>query len=187
VGLKFNEAHQLLVYTDDVNLLEDNLDTIEKNTEALIDASKEVGLEINVEKTKHVLLSRHQNAGQNRDIKITNRLFANVSQFRYFGTTVTNQDLTQEKIKRRLNFGNACYHSVQHLLSYRLLSKNEKIRIYKYLIVNTVYCNCFVIFLFIFYYLLFYLNSKNLNFKILNDSKGNKNTNIFHNKQRITK
>jgi hypothetical protein len=70
VGLKLNGAHQLQAYADDVNLLEDNIDTIEKNTEALIDASKEVGLEINVEKTKSMLLSRHQNVGENRDIKI---------------------------------------------------------------------------------------------------------------------
>jgi hypothetical protein len=61
VGLKLNGTHQLLAYSDDVNLLGDNMDTIKKNTETLIDASKEVGLEINVEKTKYMLLSRHQN------------------------------------------------------------------------------------------------------------------------------
>jgi hypothetical protein len=88
--------------------------------------SKEVGLEINVEETKYMLLSRHQNGGQNRDIKIANRSFENVSQFRYLGTTVTNQNLIQEEIKRRLNSDNACYHSVQNLLSSRL-SKNLKI------------------------------------------------------------
>jgi hypothetical protein len=49
VGLKLNETHQLLAYADDVNLLGDNVDTIKKNTETLIDAGKEVGLEINVE------------------------------------------------------------------------------------------------------------------------------------------
>jgi hypothetical protein len=69
VGLKLNGTHQLLAYTDDVNLLGDNTDTIKKNIETLTDASKEVGLEINVEKTKYMLLSRHQNIGQNRDIK----------------------------------------------------------------------------------------------------------------------
>jgi hypothetical protein len=54
-----------------VNLLGDNIDTINKNTETLIDASKEVGLEVNVEKTKYMLVSRDQNAGQNQEI--TNR------------------------------------------------------------------------------------------------------------------
>jgi hypothetical protein len=52
VGLKLNGTHQLLAYADDVNLLGDNIDTVKKNTETLIDASKEVGLEINVRKTK---------------------------------------------------------------------------------------------------------------------------------------
>jgi hypothetical protein len=90
VGLKLNGTHQLLAYTDDVNLLGDNIDTIEKNTETLIDASNKVGLEINIEKTKYMLLSRHQNVGQNRDVKIANRSFVNVSQFKYLGATVTN-------------------------------------------------------------------------------------------------
>jgi hypothetical protein len=86
VGLKLDGTHQLLAYTDNVNLLGDNIDTIKKNTETLIDVSKEVGLEINVEKTKYMLLSRQQNVGQNRDMKIANRSFENVSQFRYLGT-----------------------------------------------------------------------------------------------------
>jgi hypothetical protein len=58
-----------------------------------------------------MLPSRHQNAGQNHDIKIANRCFENVAQFRYFGTTEKNQSLIQEEMKRRLNSGNACYHS----------------------------------------------------------------------------
>jgi hypothetical protein len=60
------------------------------NTWTLIDASKEANLEINMEKTKYMLLSYHQNAGQNRDMKIVNRSFENVSQFKYLWTTVTN-------------------------------------------------------------------------------------------------
>jgi hypothetical protein len=115
-----NGTHQLPACADDVNLLgDDNIDTIEKNTETLTDANKEVGLEINVEKTKNILLSRHQNVGQNRNIKIANRSFENVSKFKYLGTTVTNQKSIQEEIKRRLSSGNACYHSVQSLLSSR--------------------------------------------------------------------
>jgi hypothetical protein len=81
-----------------------------------------------------MLLSRHQNAGQIHNIKIGDRSFENVAQFKYLGTTVTNKNLIGEEIKRRLNSGNACYHSVQNLLSSRLLSKNVKIRIYKTII-----------------------------------------------------
>jgi hypothetical protein len=116
VGLKLNGTHKLLAYAYDVNLLGDNIDTIKKNTETLIDACMELGLEIYVEKTKYMLVSRHQNVGQNRNIKIANRSFENVSQLKYLETIVINQNLMQE-IKWRLNFGNACYHSVQNLLS----------------------------------------------------------------------
>jgi hypothetical protein len=78
VRLKLNATHQLQAYADDVNLLGENIDTIKKNAEALIDASKEVGLEIYIEKTKYTLLSRQQNVGQNRDMKMANRSFENV-------------------------------------------------------------------------------------------------------------
>jgi hypothetical protein len=73
-----------------------------------------------------MLLSRHQNAGQNHDTKIANRSYENVSQFIYLGTTVTNNNLIQEEIKKRLNSFNACYHSVKKYLSSRLLSENVK-------------------------------------------------------------
>jgi hypothetical protein len=89
-----------------------------------------------------MLLSRHQNVGQNRDIDIANRSFENVSQFKYLEMTVTNQNLIQEEIKRRLNSGNACYHSVHSLLSSHLLSKNVKIRIYKTIILPVVLYGC---------------------------------------------
>jgi hypothetical protein len=86
-------------------------------------------------------VSRHQNAGQSYDIKIANRCFENVAKFRYLGT-ITNQNLIQEKIKRRLNSSNACYHSVQNLLPSRWLSKNIKIRIYKNIIFSVVLYGC---------------------------------------------
>jgi hypothetical protein len=88
VGLKLNRKNQLLADADDVDLLGDNIDTIKKNTETLIDASKEVSTDINAEKTNNMLLFRHQNAGQICDVKIANRLFENVSEFKYLGTTV---------------------------------------------------------------------------------------------------
>jgi hypothetical protein len=78
-----------------------------------------------------MLLSHHQNAGQNHNIKIGDRTFENAAHFKYFEKTVINQNLIQEKIKRRLNSGNACYHSVHNPLSFRLLYKSVKIRIYK--------------------------------------------------------
>jgi hypothetical protein len=65
-----------------------------------------------------------------------------VEQFRYFETIITNQNLIQEEIKRRLNSGNACYHSVHNLLPSRLLSKNIKIRIYKTIILPLVLNGC---------------------------------------------
>jgi hypothetical protein len=89
-----------------------------------------------------MLLSHHQNAAQNQDIKIGNKWFENVAQFRYMGTAITNQNTIQEKIKRGLNSSNACYHSVQNLLSLRLLSKNIKIRIYKTIILPVVLYGC---------------------------------------------
>jgi hypothetical protein len=75
MGLKFNGTHELLVCADDVNLMGDNIDITRKNTETLIDVSKDVDLVINVEKTKYMLLSRHQNAGHNHDMKIANGCF----------------------------------------------------------------------------------------------------------------
>jgi hypothetical protein len=89
-----------------------------------------------------MLVSWDQNAGQNREINIGNRSYENVSRFKYLGTTVTNQNLTQEEINRRLSSGKACYHSVQNLLSSLLLSKNVKVRIYKIIILPVVLYGC---------------------------------------------
>jgi hypothetical protein len=82
VGEELNVTRQFLAYGGDVNLLRDNINTVKKNSGTLIDVSKEVCQEINIE-NKYMLLSHHQNAGQNYNVKIANRLFENVSQFRY--------------------------------------------------------------------------------------------------------
>jgi hypothetical protein len=68
-----------------------------------------------------MLMSRGQNVEQSREIDIGNRSFDDVSQFKYLGTTVRNQNLIQKEINKRSNFGNACYRSVQNFLSSRLL------------------------------------------------------------------
>jgi hypothetical protein len=136
--MKMNRTHQLLAYAYDVNLLGDNIDTVNKNTETLKDASKEVSLEVNVEKTKYMVVPHYQNADQNWDIKIGNRSFENVSKFKYLRMKVTNQNFIQEEIERRLDSGNACYNSVQNLLSSHLFPKSLKIGINKTIILPVV-------------------------------------------------
>jgi hypothetical protein len=75
-----------------VNLLADNIDTEKKNTETLIETSKEVGLEVNAEKTREMLMFRHRNAKQNYDIMIASGFFETVAQFKHLRTTVTKQN-----------------------------------------------------------------------------------------------
>ena len=73
-------------------------------------------------------MSGDQNAGQSHSIKTDNSSFERVEEIKYLGTTLTNQNSIQEEIKSRLKSGNACYHLVKNRLSYKLLSKNKKIR-----------------------------------------------------------
>jgi hypothetical protein len=68
---------------------------------------------------------------QSHNIKIANRSFENAAECRYFGITVTDQNLINGEIKSRLNLGNACYHLVQTLWSSTLLYKNVEIKMYK--------------------------------------------------------
>jgi hypothetical protein len=94
--------------------------------------------EVNPEKTKYMLVSRCQKAGQRQSIKTGNRSVEDVAKFKYLGTTLTDQNCILEEIKSRLNSGNACYHSVQSLLSSCLLSRNLKDKIYKTIILPVV-------------------------------------------------
>jgi hypothetical protein len=105
VGLELNGTHQLLIYADDVNLLDDSINIIKKNIETLLEAGGDVGLGINAEKTKYVIMSRHQNSGQNQNIRIANESFENVAKFKYWGTTLKNRKDIHDEIKSRLNQG----------------------------------------------------------------------------------
>ena len=74
-----------------------------------------------------------------QSVRIDNSTFERVEGFKYLGTTLTNQNSIAEEIKSVLRSGNACYHSVQSLLSSRLLSKNLKIKIYRTIILPVVF------------------------------------------------
>jgi hypothetical protein len=78
-------------------------------------------LEIYAENTKFMIMPCNQNSGQNQKKKTANESLENVAKFIYFGTTLTNQNDIHDKIKSKLNSGNSCYHSVQNLLSFRLI------------------------------------------------------------------
>ena len=101
-------------------------------------ASKEIGLEVNADRTKYMVMSRDQKAGPSHSWKIDNSSLARVEEFKYYGTTLKNQNSIQEEIKSRLNSGTACFHSVQNLLSSSLLPKNLKIKIYRTIILPVV-------------------------------------------------
>jgi hypothetical protein len=122
VCLELNGTHQLLSYGDDTTSLDGSINAIKENTETLLEASRDVGLEINAEKSKYMIMSCHRNSGQNQNIKIANESIENVAKFKYLGATLTNQNNIHDEINIRLNSGNVCYYSVQNLLPSRLRS-----------------------------------------------------------------
>ena len=95
-SLKLNGTQQLLVYADDVNILEGSVHIIRK----VVD-SKETGLEVNADKNKYMVMSREHFARRSHNIKIHNSSLERVEQFKYLGATLTNKNYTQEEIKGR--------------------------------------------------------------------------------------
>ena len=87
-------------------------------------------------------MSRDQHAGRIQSVRIDDSTFERVEEFKYLGTTLTNQNYIPGEIKCRLRSGNACYHSVQNLLYSRLVSKNLKIKIYRTIILPVVLYGC---------------------------------------------
>jgi len=141
-GLKLNGTHQLLAYADHINILGESIHTVKENAEALVAATRETWLKVSADKTKYMVMSQDQNAGQIQSVRIDNSTFKNVYEFKYLGTTLTNQNSIVEEIKSRLSSGNSCYHSMQNLLSSRLLLKNLKIKVNGTIILPVVLYVC---------------------------------------------
>jgi hypothetical protein len=89
-----------------------------------------------------MLVLRYQETGQKHSIYIVNGSLEDVEKFKYFGTTLTDQNCVHEEIKSRLNSGNACCRSFQSRLSFRLLSRNVKVKIHKTAVLQVVLCGC---------------------------------------------
>jgi hypothetical protein len=142
-SLKLNGTFQLSVYADDVNIFGASAHTVKKPADALNVASKEMGLDVNADKSMYIVTSRDQNAGRSRNMKIHNSSFERMEQFRYLGEkTLTALNYIQEQFKNRLKPANAYYHSAQNLLSFSLLSKNIRNEIHKNIILPVVLYGC---------------------------------------------
>ena len=133
LGLDMNGIHQVLAYADDVNSIGDDITTIERYAEVLLNVCKDIVLAVNKGKTKYT----ETGSLRNEHIRIGCNSYEKVKTL-YLGSLVTNQNSIQEEIKCRLKAGNSCYYSVQTLLSSRPLSKNLKIKIYKTIILPVV-------------------------------------------------
>jgi hypothetical protein len=98
-GFKLNDTYQLLIYAYDVNILGGNVRTINENIEPLVIASKEIGLEVNADKTKYMVIFRDQISGRSHNMKIDSKSLEKVEEFRYLDITLTNQILFVKKLR----------------------------------------------------------------------------------------
>jgi hypothetical protein len=101
--------------------------TIKAKAEAVVVASTEIGLDVNADKTKYVVMSRDQNPRPCYRITTDNSFFERMEEFKYWGTTLTYQNSIQEEIKGRLESVKACYNSQHKRMFSNLLSNNLKI------------------------------------------------------------
>ena len=92
-----------------------------ENSEALVVASKEIGLEVNADKTEYMVMSWDQNAGQSYSVKTDNSSLQRVEQLKNLATTLTNQNSIQEEIKCSMESENACYHSLQNFFVFKFV------------------------------------------------------------------
>jgi hypothetical protein len=123
--LKLNGTHQLLVYADDVKCIGWKR-TYYKKTLALVVGSKEIGLEVNADKTNHMVMSRDQNAGRSHSVKTDNCSFDGMEVCKYLVIALTNKNSVQEEIKSRLKSENACYYSPQNYFFFQFAIQRYK-------------------------------------------------------------
>ena len=98
-SLKVNGSHQFLAYADAVNIQGGSIHTLQENAETLVAATRVIGLEVNADKTKYMVMSREQNAGRMHSVRTDNNTFDRVEEFKYLGTTLAYQILLQKKLR----------------------------------------------------------------------------------------
>ena len=98
-GLELSGAYQHIVYVDVVNMLGGSACNVKGNTEVFVADSKENGLEVNVDRTKYMVMFRDQNAGLSHSIRPDNCAFERVEEFKYWGTTFIIKSLTRKKLR----------------------------------------------------------------------------------------
>jgi len=114
-------------YADDVNKLGGSIHTLKENAEALVAATREIGLEVSADKTKYMAMSRDQNAERIHSVRTDNSTFERVEEFKYLGTTLTSQNSIAEEMKSRLRSGNACYQNRLSSIQFAILKCKDQV------------------------------------------------------------
>jgi len=130
-GLDINNTHHVMYYADDENLIDDGIEKMERSAEVLSSACKDTGLALNAGKTKCMEEKHRRCLMANENIPVGNNSNEKVKTVKYLWSLLTNQNSVQEKMKCTLQAENACYYSVQPLVSHRILSKIFKLKYIK--------------------------------------------------------
>ena len=136
-----NDTHQVSAYAVDVNLIGDNIRTIERNSDVLLNACKDIGSAVNSGKTKNLEVGGSPAMIANGHIAVGSNSYEKLKTFKYLGLLLTNKNSIYEEIECRHKSGNCCC-SVETILSSQFLSKLLKIKIYKTIILAVVLYGC---------------------------------------------
>jgi len=110
-------------------LIGDDIDALQSNTDALVEACDEICLQVNIDKTKYMITSRNTGNERHKNIRIRDEVVEKVNKFKSLGAYVTSKNEVTEEIESRLVSGNACFYSAQKLLTSRLISSELKLKI----------------------------------------------------------